>query len=74
MNSKREAQVIKNFGKNLEKIRKEKNLSLRDLAHLADVDHSSIQRIEKGVSNPKLTMIITLAEALEIPLADLLIY
>lgn len=71
MNPKREAQVIKNFGKNLEKIRLTKNLSLRQLAHLADIDHSSIHRIEAGISNPKLTMIISLAEALEVSVTDL---
>jgi len=65
-------EIIQQFGKNLEKIRKEKNLSLRELAHKADIDHSSIHRIESGVANPMLTMIIILARALEIDPAELL--
>lgn len=72
MDINREAEIIKNFGRKLEKIRNEKNLSLRDLAHLADVDHSSIHRIEKGEANPMLTMIVALAEGLSIDPRELL--
>jgi len=64
--------IIQQFGRNLEKIRKEKGLTLRELAHIADIDHSSIHRIESGVANPMLTMIITLAKALEVDPAELL--
>ncbi len=49
-----------------------KGLSLRDLAHIADIDHSTIHRIEKGIANPMLTMIITLANALEVDPAEML--
>lgn len=65
-------EIIKQFGENLEKIRKEKGLSLRELAHIADIDHSSIHRIEIGMANPMLTMILALARALEVDPADLL--
>lgn len=72
MNSTRNEKILKKFGKNLEKIRNEKNLSLRKLADNADVDFSQIHRIEKGKSNPTLTMIIVLAEALGITTAGLM--
>ncbi|MBN8852201.1 MAG: hypothetical protein BGO55_00465 [Sphingobacteriales bacterium 50-39] len=65
-------QIIQQFGENLEKIRMAKGLSLRDLAHIADIDHSTIHRIEKGIANPMLTMIITLANALEVDPAEML--
>jgi len=71
MNSTRNEKILKKFGKHLEKIRKEKKLSLRKLADIADVDFSQIHRIEKGESNPTLTMILTLAEALEISVQEL---
>lgn len=72
MNSTRNEKILKKFGKHLEKIRKEKKLSLRKLADIADVDFSQIHRIEKGESNPSLTMILVLAEALEVPVESLL--
>lgn len=71
MNSTRNEKILKKFGKHLEKIRKEKKLSLRKLADIADVDFSQIHRIEKGESNPTLTMILTLAEALEVSVQEL---
>lgn len=72
MNSTRNEKILKKFGKHLESIRKTKNLSLRKLADIADVDFSQIHRIEKGQSNPTLTMLLALAEALDIPVFDLL--
>lgn len=55
-------------------IRKEKKLSLRKLADIADVDFSQIHRIEKGESNPTLTMIVTLAEALDVTIEELIAF
>jgi transcriptional regulator with XRE-family HTH domain len=66
MNRNRDAKIIKDFGKNLKTIRKGKKLSIRKLADIADVDFSQVHRIEKGESNPTLTTIIVLAEALQI--------
>ena len=53
-------------------IRKSKKLSLRKLSDIADVDFSQIHRIEKGESNPTITMVIALANALEIKPAKLI--
>ncbi len=72
MNSTRNEKVLKRFGKHLEQLRTEKGLSLRKLADLADVDFSQIHRIEKGQSNPSLTMLLTLTEALEITVEELM--
>ena len=47
-------------------------LSLRAFAALAGIDHAMIDRYEKGLTNPSLTTIARLAEALEIEPADLL--
>jgi transcriptional regulator with XRE-family HTH domain len=54
------------FGHNLKKRRLAKGLSLREFAAIADVDHAMIDRYERGVTNPSLTTIAKLAEALEI--------
>lgn len=72
MNGPRDEKNLKKFGKHLEKLRNDKKLSLRKLADIADVDFSQIHRIEKGLSNPKLIMILALAEALEITPSELL--
>jgi transcriptional regulator with XRE-family HTH domain len=72
MNSTRDEKILKKFGAHLKSLREEKELSLRKLADLADVDFSQIHRIEKGETNPSLTMLIVLAEALEISITELL--
>lgn len=73
MNNTRDEKILKMFGSNLKSIRKTKKLSLRKLADIADVDFSQIHRIEKGESNPTLTMVYALAEALNIKVSELLI-
>ena len=72
MNRTHNEKILKRFGKHLEKIRLDRNFSLRKLADDADVDFSQIHRIEKGKTNPSLTMLLALAESLNISIADLL--
>lgn len=71
MNSTRNDKILKEFGGRLKKIRTGKKISIRKLSYSADVDFSQIHRIEKGESNPTLTMILTLAKALNISVAEL---
>lgn len=73
MNRNRDKKIIRDFGKNLKTIRKSKKLSIRKLADIADVDFSQVHRIEKGESNPTLTTIMVLADALEVDPRDLII-
>lgn len=72
MNNTRDEKILRRFGNNLKTIRKTRKLSLRKLADIADVDFSQIHRIEKGESNPTLTMIFALAEALDIKPSELI--
>jgi transcriptional regulator with XRE-family HTH domain len=72
MNLSDDEKILKRFGKHLEKIRISKSLSLRRLADNADVDFSQIHRIEKGKTNPSLTMLIALSEGLGITLQELI--
>jgi transcriptional regulator with XRE-family HTH domain len=58
--------ALEEFGKNLQRLRVERNLSLRKLAATADIEYALIHRIEKGKVNPKLTTILILAKALNI--------
>ncbi len=72
MNGSKDEKILKRFGKHLAKCRKESGLSLRKLADNSDVDFSQIHRIEKGVTNPSLTMLLSLAEGLEISIEELI--
>lgn len=72
MDQGREKILMKQFGENLKKIRNERNLSVRALADLADMDYTNISNIENGQSNPSMTTVIFLAEALQIDPCELL--
>ncbi len=72
MSSTRDETVLIAFGKNLQRIREEKDVSLRVLETLAEVDHSEIHRIEKGKRNPSLTVLLAIAKGLKIDPKDLL--
>ena len=61
-----DSEELKNFGNNLRRIRKEKELSMEALANLAEIELSLVFRIETGKINPKLITILTIAKALGI--------
>jgi transcriptional regulator with XRE-family HTH domain len=65
-------EILVSFKKNLKRQRKAKGYSLRQFAALADIDHAMIDRYERNVTNPSLTTIAKLAEALEIEPYELL--
>lgn len=66
------AYYLECLGKNLQKARKAKGLSLRQLSSLCTSDHSDINRIEKGKVNIGILKLIELSRALDIHPAVLL--
>ncbi len=62
----RNEKFIKEFGKRLRLIRKEKGLSQETLAHLSDLELSQINRIELGKINTSLSHVAAICDALEI--------
>jgi transcriptional regulator with XRE-family HTH domain len=72
MSNTRDENILIEFGKNLQKIREEKGISLRQLEILSDVDFSEIHRLEKGKRNPTLTIILALAKGLKVERNDLM--
>ena len=62
----RDETYIKEFGLNLRKIRLSKNLSQEELANSSDVSLPQITRIERGIVNPTLCTIKSLAIGLNI--------
>lgn len=55
-------------GEKIANIRKQKNLSIRDLAKLAEVTPSLLSQLERGLSNPSLNTIKSISKALDVPL------
>lgn len=64
---------LKEFGKHLQKLREEKGLSTRQFAYEAEISHSSVGRLEAGLSNPTMTTLIKIAEALNVDLNTLVL-
>lgn len=54
------------FGKQIEKLRIEQKLSLRQLAQRCDLDHSDIAKYEKGEVNIKLSTVYELIKGLQL--------
>lgn len=59
-------EYLKKFGENLKKIRKSKELSLRELSSLCSVDFGDISKIESGKINITILTVLELARALEV--------
>ena len=58
------------FGKNLRRLRKEKQLSQLDLELESGISRTEISRIENGLKNIEFLTMVKLAVALEIKLAE----
>ncbi|MEI9807998.1 MAG: helix-turn-helix transcriptional regulator [Bacteroidota bacterium] len=67
----KEDKILKAFGKNLQKLRVERGFSTRKFAYEADISPSSLGRLEAGLSNPSLTTLLKLSEALKVDLITL---
>lgn len=72
MLDRQDEKIMVVFGRNLKRARLEKGLSLRELAHEADMSHFNIHEIEKGIVNPSLVTVVKLARALEVEAAALM--
>lgn len=57
-----------NIGKNLKKIRKARGLTIEALAINAGVSKSMVSEIERGVRNPSITILWSIANSLKMPL------
>lgn len=63
---------LRKFAAQLQKLRKKKGLSVRELSSLCDVDYGKISKLENGKANLTLTTLIELAEGLDIHPKDLI--
>src|SRR5690242_15909820 len=60
------------LGDRLRRLRRERSLTQEELAHLAGVSAEMIAKTEQGRRHPRLTVWAKLAQALDVPLSELL--
>ena len=60
------------LAKNVQKYRYQRNLTQEALANLCGLEYSQISRVERGLLNTSVSVIFTLAKALEIKPSQLL--
>lgn len=59
------------FGKKVKEIRKSKGLSQRELGEKMGITQQTIAQYERAIEQPKLTTVRKLAEALDVPIGEL---
>jgi len=66
------AQAIRAFGVHLRRLRESKELSQQQLADLADVAKITVQRIENAKFTATLDVLISLSDAMGVPLEEMM--
>lgn len=67
-----DADVVALISRSLKRAREQKKISKRALADAAGVDPRHVHRWESGRAVPSITSLLTIAEALDVPLLSLL--
>jgi transcriptional regulator with XRE-family HTH domain len=67
----RKEKVLRKFGKRLIALRREKDLTTRELAVAAGLEYRQVLQIEAGKTNLLFTTILALSKGLDIPPAKL---
>lgn len=65
-------EIRKNIADNLKNLRKSRHLTLEDLAETSGVSKSMLGEIERGRTNPTITVLWKIAQALKTPLTALI--
>ncbi|WP_422350208.1 helix-turn-helix domain-containing protein [Flagellimonas sp.] len=63
--------IIKKVGKRIRFLREEKGMSQHDLSIEADIPKTQVGRVERAENNTSLVTLNRIANALEVPLANL---
>jgi transcriptional regulator with XRE-family HTH domain len=66
-----EASLLRALGKRIRERRKERRYSQEKLAELASIHENHVRRIEGGTANPSYLVLIRIAKALGVSVADL---
>lgn len=67
-----EKQFLKKIGLRIKQLRTENGLSQREFGYMIDVEKSNVSRLESGRFNTKIYTLFKVAEALELPLSELM--
>lgn len=65
-------EISKNISENLKALRKHRQLTLEELAEKSSVSKSMLGEIERGKTNPTITVLWKIAQALKTPLTTLI--
>lgn len=60
------------LGRNLKRIRTEKNISQGEIGRILEVDKSFVSNIENGKTNPTLATIVKIAKAIGVSVGELM--
>ena len=72
MATKNKTQLLIEIGNRIRLKREEKNLSQQDLAALCNFEKTNMSRLEAGRTNPTISTLFKISQALGIKLIDLL--
>ena len=72
MKTTREKQLLGILAKNVRSLRKEVGLSQEELAFECDIDRTYISKVERGIANPSLLVLLKIADILKVEIKDLL--
>jgi transcriptional regulator with XRE-family HTH domain len=64
--------ILIRFGKHVEKLRQQKNLSFREVAQRCDIDHANVKKIENGQLNIAFLTVLELAKGLGVEPKELM--
>jgi len=67
----RDEKTIKQLGKRIQKIRKQKGVSQAELAADCNIEISQVSRIERGIINTSVSQVSFIAKSLKVPLREL---
>lgn len=63
-------EVHERVSKNLQRVRREKQMSQEDVAHLADIHQTYLSGVEGGKRNPSIGVLERIAKALKVDISE----
>lgn len=65
---------IRHIALKIKALRKERKLTVQELAYRCDIERSNLSRLETGRSNPTIKTLCIICNALDVPLRSLIEY
>lgn len=72
MKMNRDKQLLGQLAKNVKDLRKSLGLSQEGLAFECEIDRTYISKVERGIANPSLLILLKIADVLKVEIKDLL--